>query len=251
MESYLISAHFDLTTPDGYIEKLKIINDKTTEAIVKIKNISPVFVGYHLDKNQVFFNIKSTLAQIGINGTTLDFELNKAKNSAEVKIEIKALNAIAAYFIKYLSEGCYIGKLFACDETRKVRDPEYLMRMFGRCDRFGKPLLSFGSKDREDLILEKIEGHTIAFLPLKQGIVTYDPEIKTFLPTIGKVLKHKNFKTRELLQLYQKWEEGKKRIVNKNDILLVKTAPLHIRTVFAKVSDKFLPQGYEHMSASV
>jgi len=32
MESYLISSHFDLTTPDGRIEDLKRVDDKNSKS---------------------------------------------------------------------------------------------------------------------------------------------------------------------------------------------------------------------------
>src|SRR5512147_2543510 len=85
--------------------------------------------------------------------------------------------------------GSYIGKLFAADERRRVRDPDYLMRMFGRSDRKGRPLLSLGGLEGSGaLILEKIEGRTVAFLSLLDGVFTYDTNIYGFLPTLIKAL---------------------------------------------------------------
>ncbi len=46
--------------------------------------------------------------------------------------------------LMYLDRGTYIGKLFAADERRRVRNPDYLSRMFGRSDREGRALLSLG-----------------------------------------------------------------------------------------------------------
>jgi len=252
MESYLDSSHYDLTTPDGYIEKIIFTAHNTAEAHVVINNISPAFVGFSLDHSKVIFNLKSTLAQLGINSETIDFSLSPKTRTAEVKIKLVPYGKLAEKMLKLLEEGSYIGKLFADDENRKVRDPNYLMRMFGRCDRNGSPLLFLGGPHgRDDLILEKIKDHTVAFLPLKPGVVTYKDTIYGFLPTLALMLKSQKYKIRELLHLHQQWHENVPKILKKNEILLVSTQPLHIRTVFAKVANNLLPNGFAHTSASV
>ncbi|MFA5250021.1 MAG: hypothetical protein WC371_01255 [Parachlamydiales bacterium] len=252
MKSYLYSAHYDLTTPDGQIESIKLLDEKSAEVTVSIKNISPFFAGYKIEKKHVFFNLKSTLAQIGFTSETLDFTLFPKKESAEVALKLQTYSKIAEELLKLLEKGALIGKLFAADETRKVRDPYYLMRMFGRCDKKGQPLLALGGPNgRDDLILEKVEGYTIAFLPLKKGVVKYDKAIFSFLPALAKMLLSSKYQTREMLPIYQTWDENLLPQTQKNEILLVKTEPLHIRTVFAKVADKMLPAGYKHTSANV
>lgn len=250
MESYLISSHYDIITPDGYIEKIEKIDQKTSIAHVIIKNISPAFRGFFLPSENIFFNLKSTLAQLGINSTSFSFFLDKKNKRCEVKITLKALTPLSEKILEKLPKGSYIGKLFAKDKKRIVREPYYLMRMFGRCDKNGSPLLSLGGpKGRDDLILEKIDGQTIAFLPLKKGVIKYNDKINGLIPTLLEMLQHKKFKIRELLKLNQIFVEDEKREVKLNDMLLVKTTPLHIRTVFAKVADHLLPSGISHTSA--
>ena len=56
---------------------------------------------------------------------------------------------------------------------------------------------------------------------------------------------------RELIRFHQKWQSDVPRIVSSDEILLVCSAPLHIRTVFARVVDSLLPKGYQHTSANV
>lgn len=101
------------------------------------------------------------------------------------------------------------------------------------------------------MILEKNEGRTVAFISLRNGIVTYDASIYSFLPTLAKTLVKNIPHTRQLLHLHHKWCDNEPRIVKENDILLVRTAPLHIRTVYARVVEKLLPQGYHHTTANV
>lgn len=154
--------------------------------------------------------------------------------------------------LKLLCVGDYIGKLFAADPRRRVRDPEYLFRMFGRTDRKGFPLLSLGGLEgSKDLILEKVEGHTVAYLTLQDGVLKYDSSIKGFLPTLAKTLRAPELKTRQLLKLHQVWHPQEKKIVSENQLLLVKTLPLHVRTVFEKVVEELLPQGVHHTTACV
>ena len=252
MESYLTPHHYDLVTPDGYITELSSLNDTTSLATIKIEKISPAFVGYEIDPHLVYFNMKSTLAQLGLNGIGRQYHWDRKSGIAEVKVEITALGSLAIAMLALLTPGAYIGKLFAADERRRVRDPDYLMRMFGRSDRKGRPLLSLGGLEGSGaLILEKIGGRTVAFLSLREGVLSYEPTIYGLLPTLAKALVKNLSQTRQLLHLNHHLEENVPRIIKPNDFLLVRTAPLHIRTVYARVVDPLLPQGYHHMSANV
>lgn len=252
MESYLDQGLFDLVTPDGKIIELKPIDAKRKLATVLIEHISPAFVGYQIDPKLIFFNLKSTLAQMGMHGIAKEYEWDKKNHSVRLKVELQAIGPLSTAMLDLLPVGSHIGKLFAADDRRRVRDPEYLMRMFGRSDRKGRPLLSLGGMEgSRDLILEKIEGRTVAFISLKNGVVNYEPSVYSSLPTIAKSLRLNLAQTRLLLHLHHDWQEGQPRIVRENEILLVRTAPLHIRTVYAHVVDSLLPQGYHHTSASV
>lgn len=251
METYFNFTQFDLATPDGVVTNFTRTSPKTAEAIVFIEDISPLFVGYRIDSNKVIFNIKSTLAQVGVNGTGVEFELDEQKSCAQVKVMLTAIGPLAIEMLNYIRVGAYIGKLFAADERRRVRDPDYLARMFGRSDRWGEPLLSLGGlHGSNDLILDKVDGRTVAYLTLLNGRVLYDDTMPGFLPTIGKAL-IADLPMRESLKLHQQWHPGMPRNVGDNELLLVRTMPLHIRTVYAKVVDNLVSHGYQHTSASV
>ncbi|NGX46129.1 MAG: hypothetical protein K940chlam2_01313 [Chlamydiae bacterium] len=251
MTSYLYPGHFDLVTPDGVLRKIERISPDMAEAELFIENISPAFVGYHLDNSTVFFNFKSVLAQLGLNGEGKELHLDRKAGVAEVKVQIHAIGPLAREMLSLLEPGIFLGKLFAADERRRVRNPDYLFRMFGRTDREGRPLLSLGEKESDpSLILEKVQGHMVAFLALKHGRIDYLPTVESFLPTLAKALKG-SFRLRELLALHQQWIPNASQIVSEENILLVRTEPLHIRTVFARVVDTLLPKGYRHTSANI
>jgi predicted Rossmann-fold nucleotide-binding protein len=252
MESYLTTHHYDLVTPDGHIIEIKEIDKKKRLVTVRIEGISPAFVGYDIDPALVFFNMKSTLAQLGVNGIGLEYHFDRKHNTAYIQVELTALGHVGQAMLDLISNGAYIGKLFAADDRRRVRDPDYLMRMFGRCDRKGRPLLSLGGLEgSKDLILEKNNNRTVAFLSLRNGVVQYEPTIYGFLPTLAKALCNNIQHTRTLLHLHHHLEPKAPRTVNKDEVLLVRTAPLHIRTVYAHVVDSLLPQGFHHLTASV
>lgn len=242
----------NLVTPDGYIKTIQFHEEGKVTAEVMINNISPNFVGYHLDPKNVIFNFKSNLAQLGLNGIGTEHFLDKKRGCALVKVELHAIGLLAKEMIHYLEEGTYIGKLFAKDERRLVLNPDYLVRMFGRSDRDGRPLLSFGggTSKKDELILQKVGDHMVAYLQLKKGAIDYAPSIYGFLPTVGRALK-KGIQIRELIRLHQVWHEGAERKVRPDRILLLATEPLHIRTVFAKVVNELLPEGVKHTAANV
>ena len=250
MRATLSLLHHDLVTPDGKIISISSIDQRRIDVKVRIENISPSFLGFAIDQSCILFNLKSTLAQLGVNSILKELDLSKTKRSGEVLVELHTLSSEGELILSYLRKEIYIGKLFAADERRRVREPIYLSRMFGRSDRIGKPLLSLGEQDgKPNWTLEQIDGRMIAFLPLKKGVQTYDKKVKGLIPILVETLKHPDIKVRELIHLTQKWEE-KKRIVN-GGLLLVNTLPLHIRTVFGHVVNDLLPQGVKHTAASI
>jgi len=252
MESYLFPGHFDLVTPDGKIIKVLGKSENALDVLVRIEEISPVFVGFSIDQEHVEFNSKSTLAQLGIHATSQEIHLSPKENSAEALVRFTAIDPIGLPLLNALEVGNYVGKLFAADPRRRVRNPDYLLRMFGRFDRSGDPLLSLGGElGGEHLDLEKIDGYTIAHLKLRNGVVEYADTIDTLLPTLAKALSHSEIQTRELLALHQVWKEGEKRVVHEEKFLLIKTLPLHIRTAFGRVVDHLLPKGVHHTSANL
>lgn len=250
MESYLYPG-YDLASPDGIITSITNRTETSAEAIVFIEDISPAFVGFKIDPSLVFFNVKSTLAQLGLDGIGLTYELNVKNRNAQVKVKLLAIGPIAIEMLKHIAEGMFIGKLFAADDRRRVRNPDYLSRLFGRSDRWGRPLLSLGGlQGSGDLILDKVDGRTVAYLTLQNGRITFDKGIYSFLPTLAKALSTK-LDTRNLIRLHQQWNPLMTRNVEEGEILLVRTQPLHIRTVFAKVVNELLAHGYQHTTASV
>lgn len=251
MEILLDPNQYDLATPDGVITDLTRLDERAAQAIVFIQNISPKFVGFQIDIQSIFFNIKSTLAQLGVNGIGEDYELDFKNQCAQVRVRLEALGPIAIEMLKLLQVGSSVGRLFAADERRRVRNPDYIARMFGRSDRWGRPLLSLGGlHGSNDLILDKVDGRTVAYLTLQNGRVSYDSSVYGFLPTLAKALLA-NAKMRDILRLHQEWKPLVPHNVSEEEILLVRTLPLHIRTVFARVVDDLLSLGYHHTTASI
>ncbi len=250
-EPFLDLKNYDLVTADGTITQLVRTSPKTAEATVFIENIPAKFVGFQIPKEFIFFNLKSTIAQIGFDGVGTEYELDQKNRCAQVKVQLRAIGALGVELLSYLTVGAYIGRLFAADERRRVRDPEYLSRMFGRSDRWGKTLLSLGGlHGSNDLILDKVDGRTVAYLTLQNGRIVYDESIHGFLPTLAKALVN-NSRVRDLLRLHQEWKVNLPRNIDEDEILLVRTLPLHIRTVFGHVVDNLLSQGYHHTSACI
>jgi predicted Rossmann-fold nucleotide-binding protein len=251
MEEFLKLRHYDLVTPDGTLTNLEFKDETTSEAIVFIDNISPLFVGFEIEKENVFFNIKSTLAQVGVDGIGIEYELDRKRNCAQVKVLLRGIGKVGREMLTYLKTGAIIGKLFAADERRRVRDPFYLSRMFGRSDRWGRPLLSLGGlHGSTDLILDKVDGRTIAYLTLQNGRVEYRNSIHGFLPTLAEAL-IENYPMREIVRLHQEWKPLIPHNIEQDEILLVKTLPLHIRTVFGRVVNELLSEGYHHTTACI
>ena len=246
------SEHYDLVSPDGKIITLTKINATTLIAQVFFEKISPSFVGFDLDTSLLVFNLKSTIAQLGVEAKLQKIDMNKTLKAAEALVELIAVDPLGEEFLPLLCQEAYIGKLFACDDRRRVRNPDYFSRLFGRVDRFGKPLICLGGQlGSQNLTLEKLQDKTVAFLSLKAGRCRYLDTIHGFLPTIARSLCFRHLGIREYLKLHQHQAINQERRVSKGSLLLVHTEPLHIRTVFAKVAEELLPPGYRHTSACI
>lgn len=251
MNKWYFQSH-DLVSTDGKIISLQTVSSTESKAEVFFEQITPNFIGFSINKDEIYFNLKSTLAQLGLEAKLEQISINKEKREAHASITLYAIGKIAHKLLQLMTIGDFIGKLFAILQERKVRDPDYLLRMLGRCDRKGRPLLCFGQTiNQQELIIEKKDGRAIAYVPLQKGRVRYEQDIEHFLPTIIKGLKDPFVSLRSLLKLYQQFDSNRTRTVHKNDIALFKTLPLHIRTVFAKVVDEELPKGVNHTSACI
>lgn len=242
---------YDLITPDGIIKSLRLINQKEVEAIVEIEKIHPTFLGYQINPSSLFFNIKSTFAQLGINGVSEQVEFLPKIDKAQVKVRFKAFNAIGEELLSHLIVGIYVGKLFAADERRRVHKPDYLMRLLGKTDEDGNPLLILGEEYKSEQIIEQPEkNRTIVKIPLMPGFWVYDEAIHGFIPTIVRGLQQKDTSFRKFLYLHQNHILGERKIP-KDGILLVRTMAMNIRTLFARVVQEELPKGYNHASADI
>jgi len=247
-----VSTYYDLVTPDGIIVEYDLVDESRLNATIEITNIPSHFIGFTCDEAHTFFNLKSTIAQLGVNGIGLAYTLSKKLKRAEVEVTLTAVDDLGKILLQNLHHGARIGKLFAAEPTRRVRDPYYLTRMFGRSDRQGRPLLSLGGlHGSDDLVLEKIDGRAVAFLKLQEGRFHYDDSIRGFIPTLTRALSDPNVQTRKLIHFSQVWHENESRSLKDETLLLVRTIPLHIRTVFARVVDELLPEGFYHTTASV
>jgi predicted Rossmann-fold nucleotide-binding protein len=251
MPKNIFSHPFDLISPDGRIKKIKPLKINEIEALVHFEKISPYFKGFEIDKGLIKFNIKSTFAQLGVDGVGISYDLNSKLCEAEVLVKFKAFNPIGEKLLNLFSEGLFVGKLFAADDRRRVRHAEYLQRLLGKSDESGNPLLVIGEGYKTELIIEQPEkNRTIVKIPLLPGVWTYDDTVYGFLHTIVKGLKQTDTHFRSSLFLHQIHEELDKKIP-KDGMLLVRTMNMSIRSLFAKVVHEELPEGYHHASADI
>jgi predicted Rossmann-fold nucleotide-binding protein len=249
--SYLYSGHYDLVSPDGVLTKIEMNNDGTAHGIVLIEDISPAFTGFEIDPTLVLFNCKSVLAQLGLDVVGEEIYLDVSGKRAEIRVHLVPHGPIAKKLLPLIPQGAHLGKLFAADDRRRVQNPHYLSRMFGRTDQQGRPLLLLGGgTGSKELSIEKIDGRVVAYLTLKEGRVEYKPGIEGFLPTIAEGLT-RSLPIRQFLYFHQYLDESKPKTVTQDEILLVRSSPLHVRTVFGHVVDEHLPRGMRHTAANI
>ena len=94
MESYLFSDLHDLVSSDWKITSLQRLSKTSVEAVVTIDHISPAFIGYQIDSQLVVFNLKSTLAQLGLNAIGTDYHLDRKLPTATLKVRLQAIRPL-------------------------------------------------------------------------------------------------------------------------------------------------------------
>lgn len=244
----ILTPPFDLTTPDGKITSLEK-KENSLRTRVQIDNIDASFRGFSLDPDYLFFNLKSMICQLGLHSEMHTLSIDSHTRSADLTVDLFAVGPFAHSLIEQIQPGMYIGKLFAADPSRLVRDPHYLTRLFDRKGDDGDFLFSLGSSE-EQVRIEQIKKRAVAFLPVKQK-VHYPPYIEKALPFLLSSLKSPKLRLRQALEFHQSPLEETAISLSTDELLLLQTKPLHIRTTFARIAMDLLPEGYHHTSACI
>ncbi|RNF07124.1 hypothetical protein TraAM80_03476 [Trypanosoma rangeli] len=187
---------------------------------------------------------------MGVNAENIEVALDRHALRAEIRMDLVALSPLAVLMLDYVAKGAYIGKLFAVEQVRRVRNVSYINRLLSAVDQAGNLLLNYGDSAEPNWELKVMDGRVVAFLPILEGTFAYNGEVHGLLPTIGTAL---NTRTRykELLRLHQEFRPNHTRVATSGGILLVRGFALHLRTLFGRVVDEFLPPGLKSMSSRV
>ncbi|ORC92317.1 uncharacterized protein TM35_000045310 [Trypanosoma theileri] len=244
-----LSNPYDLVTEDAVIALYERKSRTLSEVVCVCNRIPKKFRGFEDDIPSEFV-LKSSLTQLGVNAEDVDIKLDKDSFRAEIHLKLVALSPLAVLLLDYVGEGAYIGKLFAIEAVRKVHKVDYINRLLDTLNQEGEQLLTYGNTSKPNWELKIIDGRVVAFLPILLGTVTYSGEIHGLLPTIGLALK-KRTKYKDLLRLHQEFNDDYTRVAPPNGILMVRGYAMHLRTLFGRVVDEFLPKGLKSMSSRV
>eukprot|EP01063_Lacrimia_lanifica_P026637 TRINITY_DN361_c0_g1_i1.p1 TRINITY_DN361_c0_g1~~TRINITY_DN361_c0_g1_i1.p1 ORF type:complete len:786 (+),score=283.10 TRINITY_DN361_c0_g1_i1:278-2359(+) len=211
---------------------------------VLIKDISPRFAGWNASAEyHTYFNMRSTLAQLGVNGAGRDIVFDEEARSCALTVELTALSPLGVLMLDEIKVNSRIGKLFCRDTTRRVATPEYLRRLVGRVDRLGAPLLHLGTEG-EDWWCEVRDNRAIFHIRLRQGCVNCDGDVASIVPLVGKALCGDK-PCKSLLRLYQSHNYDQSRTAVPGKMLMVRTGPLFIRSCYGRVASDLLPKGLQ------
>lgn len=242
---------YDLSTSDGVVTKAHRASRKQLDVEVTISGIDSNFVPFLRPQIDAEFILKSSITQLGVNADVVKITLMAEQGSAVVEAQLVALNPLGVLTMDYITEGCYIGKLFAVDRRRNVITLEYIERLLHTVDIKGQPLLVYGGGPQDPKWkIEVNNNRVIAWLPLQPGVFRYDGEIHGLLPTVGSALRQgTNYK--ELLRLHQYFAKDHTRVAVPETPLMVRSYPMHLRTMFGRVVDELLPAGLKCMSSRI
>lgn len=241
---------FDLVTDDGKIVEMNRMSPQLLHATVLIENIQPKYRGLQENVESEFI-LRSSITQLGVNAESCDTTIDGENGTATITMNLVALTTLGALMLDRLDIGARIGKLFALEKQRVVREKDYVLRLLQSYNIMGEMLMSYGHHETDvEKFFEVIDGRLIGFLPVVHGAVEYSDNIQALLPTIGLALKSgTNYKN--LIQLHQTVNEKKKMVASPTSPVMVRGFPLQIRVLFGRVVDELLPKGLKCMSSRI
>ncbi|CBZ30731.1 conserved hypothetical protein [Leishmania mexicana MHOM/GT/2001/U1103] len=251
-DSYTVSRGrncnpFDLATCDARITEYTRANCHEAKATAVINALHPQFRGL-VHGVSCEFLLRSSITQLGVNAVNVGIEIDPKQRCAVVKMDLVALTPLAVLMLDYIAVGAHVGKLFALESNRVVRNTDYITRLLHAVNQRGQPLLVYGTGEAPNWDLRIVDGRVVAYLPVLPGTFTYSGEIHGLLPTIGMALR-KGTAYKDLIRLHQEFHEGYTRVAASSGVLMVRGYAMHFRTVFGRVVDSLLPKGLHSMSS--
>eukprot|EP01064_Diplonema_japonicum_P013509 TRINITY_DN21077_c0_g1_i1.p1 TRINITY_DN21077_c0_g1~~TRINITY_DN21077_c0_g1_i1.p1 ORF type:complete len:791 (+),score=108.74 TRINITY_DN21077_c0_g1_i1:61-2373(+) len=244
-EERCIDTIGDLVTPDGEVISINRSTDRSKmECGVVIENISERWAGWN-GNGDVFFSIKATCAQMGIDGQGSCFRYKPREKTVSLVVQLTTISSIGILLLDEIKTGSKIGKLFCRDPFRRINDPEYLERIDGRIDKMGKPIMSY-----LDYSSKQLDGRVIFYFKTQPGVVEYGSDVINIVPTIGKAIT-RGVSCRQLVMLHQVHNIDKSRIASPGRVLMVRTQKMFFRNCYARVATDLLPKGISCTSATV
>eukprot|EP00929_Paragymnodinium_shiwhaense_P114542 TRINITY_DN82999_c0_g1_i1.p1 TRINITY_DN82999_c0_g1~~TRINITY_DN82999_c0_g1_i1.p1 ORF type:complete len:843 (-),score=216.55 TRINITY_DN82999_c0_g1_i1:139-2667(-) len=200
----------------------------------------PFVEGEDSESDHMVFVLKSTIAQLGINGVGSDYQLFCSQRQATLVVALSAISHAGVLALDSIGIGCYIGKLFSPNRERRVTEQDFLERSTSRLDRLGRQLIKVPAEMA--LKTEMRDGRLVAHVPLLPGTVSCDSGLYGLMPTVGKALAGGK-KVKHLLKLHQVLNQDSSKLARPLEMLMVRAVPFVIRNCFARVVEEMLPSG--------
>lgn len=245
------SNSYDLATKDCRVVSKNRLSPSKMEVTAVVENVPLRFRG--LEKNvECEFVLRSSITQLHINAEDCEVHISHSSRKIEVKLMLVSFGDIGVLMLDNIEEGALIGKVFAMDKRRVVRDKDYILRLLQSYTQMGSILMSLGNRKAEMEELQVVDGRVIAYLPVIPGAVKYTnkEDLIALMPTIGRALRT-GAAYKDLIKLHQTLQSNVPSSPKKNEALMVRSSPLHIRTLFGRVVDELLPQGVRCMSSRI
>lgn len=255
-ESYSITRGkhrnpFDLATRDGKIISKQRISRECMHVVVQVTDVAAKFRGL-VENACCAFILRSSITQLCVNAGNYDIRVNRQEKEITVHLDLLAFGPIGESMLDHIEIGAFIGRIFALEKNRVVREEDYVRRLLSSYTQRGEVLMSYGEGEMEMNDLKVIDGRVVAFVPVLEGVYEYESEdhIISLMPTIGFALRTgTNYK--DLIRLHQIRNTSIPAVGAPGRTIMVRSYPLHIRVLFGHVVDELLPEGLHCMSSSL
>eukprot|EP00796_Vickermania_ingenoplastis_P005252 gene5252-3763_t len=240
---------YDLATADAHVTTAERLDSQTLRATVMVRNVQPKFRALQ-DTVECEFVLRSSITQLGINAEGAEIQIDREKREITVNTNLVALTSVGIQMLDHIGVGAQVGKIFALDKKRVVREKDYVLRLLQSYTLKGEVLMSYGEREVQMEELQVVNGRLIAYLPVLPGSFCYQENtITSLLPTIGMALRS-GTAYKDLIRLHQSFVAGST-TATLNTPLMVRSRPLQIRVLFGRVVDELLPKGLRCMSSRI
>lgn len=242
---------YDLATGDAKVISKERVNRERLHVVALLTDVAAKFRGL-FGSTPCAFILRSSITQLNVNAENCDIRINHEKREIVVHLDLVSFGFVGECLLDHIEIGAFIGRIFALEKNRVVREKDYVLRLLESYTQRGEVLMSYGEGKIKMEGLRVVDGRVIADLPVLDGVLEYDnmEQIISMMPSIGLALRT-GVDYKDLIRIHQIPNPSIPAVGSAGKTVMVRSCPLQIRVLFGRVVDELLPEGLHCMSSTL